>query len=377
MKKSTVLVILLIFSGIFLILSLMNFKNPIAITEGIEENFFVLALGIDKGVEAEGNVRITVTTEKFGGASSDSSSSSQLKEAETITSEGKTIFEASRKFSTFYKKKIFWSHIKYILISEDIAKENILNYLDFCIRGHELRFDSTVAIVKGSTAESVLRLDEKTKEFIPDSLKGIFKDATMLSISENVKMEKIIQMFDNQYEDAYIPSIVIVCKKDKKYEEEKDTYNLELNGFALFNGVKLNGFISQNISRGFNWINGNVKSTIIVIKDKNGNNTSLEVLDSNSKIEVELKDNIPKANIKLEVSSNFSEQMSQEFSYTSEETNFILEKQNELIKAEIESALKYLQENSIDAIGMSDKIYHKYPLEWDNIKSNWKELLVL
>lgn len=393
-KKHFILPVLIIFSIIFLMLSLMNFANPIAAVEGIEQNYFVLALGIDKGIE-EGNVRITITSEKFSSTGDDSlSSSSQTKSSDTITSEGKTLFEASRKFDTFYSKKIFWGQIEYVIIGEDVAKEDILDYLDFCVRGHELRFDTLVAIAKGTTAEAVLRSDKKNGNFVPDVLDGIFKNSKKLSISKSMEMRDVITMFDNKYASTYIPTIEMVTKKESKKEENKDLKNdssesessskesekkdqnlkLEVNGFALFNKYKLSGYISGNLSRGLNFINGDTQSAPIVLEDKNNNKATLEILSSKPKIEVELKNNIPKANILLEVSSNFSEELSQDFKYDKKELDYFTEKQNELIKGEMENTLKYLQENSFDSIGIGDKIYHKYPLEWDKIKDNWKEL---
>jgi spore germination protein KC len=370
MKKGKILITLVIFSGMLLFISLIQFKDPLGATYGIEENFFVIAVAIDKGIEKEGNVRITVSSEKFLGGSS-SSSSTETKLPEIISSEGQTMFEAQRNFYSFYNKKIFWSHIKCILISEDIAKEDVLKYLDFLIRDHELRFDSTVAIVKGTTGEEVLKLGKKNKEYILDTLLGIFDNADRLEISKDIKLKKVMQMFSNKNFGGYIPSIKITSEKDA---EKKDVFKLKLDGYALFYGVKLKEFISGNVSRGLNWVNGDVSSTTLVVQDKNNNNVSLEVLNSNPKIDVELKNNIPKANITLEVSSNFAEEMSQNFLFKNDDINFLIEKQNELIKGEIESALKILQENQIDAIGMSDKIYRKYPLEWDNIKNNWKQL---
>lgn len=373
MKKGKILIALLIFSGILLFLSLIKFKNPLDNTPGIEDNCFVMAIAIDKGIEDKENVRITISSEKFSGdeGSNSSSSSNSSKTPDVISCEGKTIFEAIRKFSTFYNKKLFLGHTKCLLIGEDIAKEDLLNYLDFYARDHEIRFNYTISVVKGNTGEAVLRLGDKNKDYILDTLQGIFKNTERLSVSKNIKLKDALQMFNNKYIATYVPSIKIISKKDA---EKKETIEIVVDGFAVFNGTKLNGFISDNTSRGLNWINGNVQSTIVVIKDKDDSNVSLEVLNSKSEIEVELNDNIPKANITLEVSSNFVEQMSQKFSYSTEDINFLLEAQNDKIKNEIESALKYLQKNGLDAIGISDKIYHKYPLKWDDIKENWQEL---
>lgn len=430
MKKDSVLIFLIILSGVILFMSLSDFKNPINIPGNIEQNYFVLAAGIDKANDGVNKFKLTTIGEKFNVPSGDSSSTGG-KNAEIVTADGNTMFETVRNFALFKSKSVFWGHIKYILISEEVAKENILDILDFFTRDHELRFDTTIVIVKDTSAESFIRSGEQIKQFTIDLLDGVFHNIGKLSLTYEIRLSDVMQTFNNVYCSAYIPTISMVSRKndeistskvgnstvpigggkpvgtnlvkentskeestsesdssskqnessqsgsssskDSTSAKEKDILYLNLNGFAVFDGVKLLGYVSDYMARGLNWINSNIVSTIIVVKDEKEKDVSMEVINSSSKIKIDLDGNIPQASININFSTNIGEVMSQDNIFNEVELSKIIEKQNDIVKKEAESIIEFAQKNNLDILGISDAIYHQHPLKWDIIKENWKE----
>lgn len=500
MKKDFVLLLFVMISGIILFLSLFDFKNPISIPGGIEENHFVMAVGIDKASsESDQKYKLTTVGEKFSAEGGKSESSG--KSAEIISIEGNTIFDAVRNFSIYKNKSMFWGHIQYILISEDVAKENFLEVLDFFIRDHELRFDTTVLIVKDTSAESFILAGEQLEMYIPDLLKGVSHNVGKLSISGEVKISDILQTFNNKSVDGYIPVISMTSREDdtispdeykpendpigggntigtkiaaegksqgmkesksdeksegesgeselpirsgKPTEENKSSNEtnsssenikkndpsksstdssqknaekqsqgggstteksnnsgdksssqsqgessskggmssseskramyLNLHGYAIFDGKKLQGYLLDYWGRGLNWINSEVNSSIIIIKDKTNNDVSLEVISANSSTNIKYDSDIPEATIEIEFSTNLAEIMSQHDMFNEEELNKLKQDQSELVKKEAEKVIEYAQQYGVDIIKISDAIHHQHPLKWDDIKDNWKEV---
>ena len=430
MKKELILIAAVIISGALLFLSLVEFKNPISVPGNIEQNMFVIAVGIDKGTEAEGNYRLTVIGEKFSGESG-GSSSSKGKVPDLVSVEGRTMFEVTRNFNLFKSKSLFWGHIKYILVSEEIAKEDILNVLDFFVRDQELRFNTTVAVVKDISAEKFLRVGEKIEKFIPDLLDGVFKNIPRLSISEQVSLLHVMQDFDSEYSDSAIPCIGLATlskeevkggdtmgtaateesntKEESSTKEEsgskkntglleesgseevkpnkeitgdqelssKDVIYLDLDGFATFKEEKLLGYITHFTARGLNWVKSKVQSGIIVLKhetdDKDESHISMEIISADSKIKTTIKDDIPEATIDIKFSTNLGEMMFQEDIFDQEQIKKLNEQQNEIVKKEAEDVIEYSQKNGIDLLDISDKIYHQHPVEWEKLKEKWKE----
>lgn len=437
MKKDLILISLVIISGFLLFMSLFNFKNPINIPGNIEQNYFVLAVGVDISNDGVNKYKLTAIGEKFS-TQSGNASSSQGKNAEIVTANGNSIFETLRNFALFKSKSAFWGHIKYILISEEIAKENILDILDFFIRDHEFRFDTTVVIVKDTSAESFIRSGEQINQFTVDLIDGVFHNIGKLSLSYEIQLSDIMQTFNNLYCSAYIPTISMVSRKNdeintgkmgndtvtigggkpvgttlKKENEskegstsssdsstkedsgsnqstssqssdsgpkdstsikEKDILYFNLNGFAVFDGVKLLGYVSDYMARGLNWVNSNIVSSVILVKDSKENEVAMEVIKSNSEIKIELDEDVPKASINISFSTNLAEVMSQDNIFNEEELSRLQKEQTNVVKKEVESVVEFAQKNNVDILGISDAIYHQHPLKWEKIKENWVEI---
>lgn len=367
--KKNILLALVIISGCLMFISLFNFTFPIELPANIEENYFVLGVAIDKGEQDESNVKLTIISEQFGGSSSESGGSeSTSKQADVVITEGTTIFETIRKFNKFHSQKLFWGHIKYIIVSEELAKEDVLDYLDFFIRDHELRFDTSVAVSKDTSASDILKLGEKNKEFIPDTLDSIFKNSQKISVSDRISLIELMKSFENEYTGEIIPSISI----DETYGEENS--NIVLNGYGVFDNKKLLGFISDDTSRGLNWINNKVQSSSIVVNDEKGNKVSLEVIDSICKKEIKFDSEIPELTLNIKFSTNISELMSQDDVFSEDKIKMLEEKQNKVVEEEINKIINYSKLNGVDILPISDDIYNQYPIKWEKIKGNWKDV---
>lgn len=436
MKKEVILLFLVLISGILFFASLFNFKNPINIPGNVEDNFFVMSVGVDKSTDENNKFRLTIVGQKFSSDTSQSGSSSDGKESETVTVEGNTIYETVRNFALYKRNSIFWGHIKYILISEDVAKDNIVDILDFFIRDHELRFDTSVVIVRDTSAESFIRTGEQIGIFIVDLLKGVFDNVGKLSISSDVKLAEVMKTYNNIYCDAYLPAISIVSREDDeinpKYPDDaqnpergggklvgtsleedkksqsggqsqgevtpedqgsilsggnsgsqnsdsssksKNTLYVNLDGYAVFDGTKLLGYVTNKVSRGLNWVNSKIVSSVLIVKNmKDDKPISMEVISSNSKTKVTMNDDKPEATVEIDFSTNTAEVMTQEDPFNEEGIKNLNKQQDEIVKSEVESIIKYAQENGVDILGLNDVIYHKYPLKWEKIQDNWDEV---
>lgn len=500
MKKDFILLLLVMISGGVFFLSLFNFKSPISIPGGIEENHFVMAAGIDKASSESGHkFKLTTVGEKFSAEGGKAESST--KSAEIISIEGDTIFDAIRNFSIYKNKSMFWGHIQYILVSEEVAKEDFLQVLDFFIRDHELRFDTTVLIVKDTSAESFILTGEQLEMYIPDLLKGVSHNVGKLSISGEVRLADIMKTFNSKSMDGYIPVISLTSREDdtvnpdeyktendpigggntigtkiedsKKTEgssgletqdqsqedkeqsevpvrsgkpseenesqekdinesqkeesgtkdsnksgvdssqknadkpsqgggdsssskgsgsgssqsqgdgssrssssssESKRAMYLNLHGYAVFDGKKLQGYLLDYWGRGLNWINSEVKSGIILVKDKTNTDVSLEIINANASTKIKYDGDMPEATINIEFTTNLGEILSQHDLFNEEELNKLKDDQNEVVKIEAEKVVEYAQQYGIDIIKISDAIQHQHPLKWDKIKDNWKEI---
>lgn len=344
----------------------MMFTSCIQQTE-IDKLIFVRAVALDKP-DTESGVKITVESES---SLPTTGKGETQKKALKLHAEGKTIFDADRNFSLYAERDIFWGHAKYILLGEKAAKEDVLKYLDFFIRNHENRLNTTVAVARNQSASNLLELTGTGVTH--KKIASLFDNAGKLSVSREILLSEFIERLNSKYSSAYLPCISLIKNTEEIGSHESEDH-LSLDGFAIFKGKKLLDFITDKEARGLNWINGDVKSTIIVVKDKKENNISLEVIGQDVNIKTSIKDDIPSIKVKVSVESNIGELEGQVDVFDKQSLMQLEKQQNDIIKDELESVITFAKENNVDIFGFGDKIFHQHPVKWERIKDNWNEI---
>lgn len=339
----------------------------------IDEILFASAFAIDLPKGDSGNVRVTVSSMKVQSSSGKGGGTSG-KTSDTLSSEGRTILEAVRKLNTLSDRRIFYGQVKYLLVGEDAAKKDILKYLDIFERNYEIRLNALVVIVKDGTAEEVLEKAKTSESFIADRLKSIFNNRGKLSISDQKDQTEVMEMFDNTYMSAYIPYIHLVKGIEREKEEDKEKFDIQLDGFAVFKETSLLGYLTGNDGRGLNWIRGKVESGAIVVKNFSGEDVSLDIIESNVKIVPKFDGDMPSIWIRIQMTSNVDEVWSRNDVIDEKHFDYFEKQQEKIIKAEGERVIAYAQENNADFIEICNAINHKAPLKWNKIKEQWSSL---
>ncbi len=346
----------------------------------IDDLQLVQLVGVD--ISEDGNPMITIASKRMddrddsdqqgnNGGSSGSSERAKGK-AQIQTSEGKTVFDAVRNTRTHGDKVVFWGHTKYYLIGEEAAKESIIKYFDFFTRDHELRIESMIYIVKGSTAKELIEEINKTEYFIVDKLDSLGKNIKLLSTSEEMKVSDLMRFIDIHHGSARLPCIELVCRDN---EEGKTPIGIDICGYAVIADLKLVGYIGLDISRGLNLITNNVKSSIVAVKDLLGRDASLEIIESNTEVIPKfVGDELTDVTVKTVVQSNLGE--IQSLADISEEASihYMESQQSEILENEIKQVIDQILKSKSDCLNICDKIRMRRPLKWRRIEDQWMQI---
>jgi len=367
--------------GIVFIFLFVNLTgcNMLPQSKEIGDLQLVQVIGIDKLPDGTDDCMLTIASKNLEiGAGQESSgnvegsSKSNGKKALVLTSKGKTLFDAERKLQTHSNKTIFWGHVEYYLIGEEAAKENIVKYIDFFTRDHELRIESKVYIVKGSTAKDLIEKFNEGDFYILDKLEILGRNLELLSNSEEIKVHDLMRFVDIHNESARVPCIYLV---DRDGWSEKNVKDIEICGYAIISDLKLAGYIDTSISRGVNLITNTVGSSIVVVKDLKGRDVSLEIVSSNTEVIPYFNgDDLESVTLKTKVISNLGELQSQIGSIDEEMITYMETQQSEILKKEMESALKKVLEYKSDCLEICDRIQLKRPLKWRKIEGQWMQI---
>lgn len=327
-------------------------------------------MAIDTSPSKEGYVRLTLSAErvKSGGAGK-----SEEKSSTKIVSEGKTIFEAVRNFATYLDKRPFFGHLEYIIIGEEAAKEGINKYLDFFSRNHEIRLNLKVFILKGNRAEDLMEMAGSESKFVFDRLGGLFKNIDQLSVTNQVNLIEVMYILDIKYLSLYLPCIEMV-KVSKGKKEDLPLCDIKMAGFAIFDGDKLTSFLGDEMGRGLNYLRNKIEFGVITVKSPTGNDISLEIINSKTKLKPEIKNGKLVVNVQVRMSSNIGEIKHPEDIFNSNTIGYLEKEQEKVVQDEICKVIKYSQQEiGLDFFGAGKEIYHKYPIVWEDVyKRKWR-----
>ncbi len=354
-------------------------KNILPKRNEIGDLQLVQVIGIDElPGETEGYM-ITVASKNLelgsgqDGMGGPGGSSAGPPKALVLTSKGKTIFDAVQKLQTHSNKTIFWGHAEYYLIGEEAARDNIAKIIDFFARYHELRIEAKIYIVKGSTAKDLIEQFNQGDYYISDKLESFAQNIKLLSTSEEMKVHHLMRQIDLHHHSARVPCIYLADRSGGKGTQVKD---IEICGYAIFSDLKLVGYVEPEISRGVNLILDNVEFSIVVVKDLSGHDVSLEIINSKTEvIPYFTGDNLDSVTLKTKVISNIGEIQSQANFINEEAISFMEAQQSEILKNEMESALRMILKLNSDCLEISDRIQMKRPVKWHKIEAQWMQIL--
>lgn len=337
----------------------------------IDKILFVTVFGIDTISDGEDTIRITISSPSAGPP--DQPGGGTKKELHIFTSQGRSVFEALRKLRLFGHKKIFLGHVGFIIIGEAAAQNNVQKDLDLLARDHELRLNSKVFVVKGNTAKEVIEASDGNDEFLSKYLENLQDNAGGLSQSGEIELIKLLQALDRKDAAPYIPYITVRDNASYPglYSKNMDIY---LEGYAVFKGTSLYGYIKDSESRGFNWIKNKIESGAIVVRTKQGNIVTLEIIKSKARITPVIDNENIRISLKLQMYSDVAEIEATEDIFNEPALSYLEAKQSEIIKSEMQSIVAYSQKANIDFLEISSAVQHKYPVKWKSIKAKWKEI---
>lgn len=353
-----------------LILSLTGCWN----NRDLTELSVVTAVAIDK---AENNdIELTVQivkAESLKTTESGSGGSSNNKPYVNISSTGVTMFDAVRNLLATASNRPFYSHVQLMVISDEMLKTNIDEFLDLFERNSETRRRADLLIAKGLKAKTVLESESSQVKFPSEhdveSLKAneAYGKTPQITLVDYLKANK---------KKGY--GIVIPVIYNTKGTEENFTHeDLKIEGGAIIKKGVLVGFLNPIQARGYLFINNELKSTIINLPgiadpDKK---LSLEVVRSSGKVKAKLNGDKPELSVEVDAEGDIGEVQGKEDITKPEVINKLEKEAEKEILRELTDVINVAQSNyKTDIFGFCNELNRNYYKEWKRIEDNWDNI---
>lgn len=358
----------IVLSALLIIVTVLSGCIQVALgrTE-IDKLFIVRIFSIDEA--QEGKVRITITTKSL---STGGGGQQMAQKGESVVAEGDSVFEAVRNLSIYLDRRPNFGHTEYIIFGEAISRKGILPYLDFFVRQNDIRSSAKLYIAKGSTAESIVTKANTSKMFVGDRISRIEEDRPLTSLFSVITLNEASLIFGDKNLSTFIPFIELTNTMSS--EDKQDKYDVSLSGYAIFQEDKLSYFTPREEARGVNWMMNRIESGIILVKDKSGEETALEIISSKVKILPKIEGDELHCTVDISFTTNIGEVMGNESITCAESIKYLTEQQKKAIKKEVEGTIKIAQKNNSDHFSVISKFILKYPMLRDYLKQNWKAL---
>ncbi|HYF75301.1 MAG TPA: Ger(x)C family spore germination protein [Candidatus Nitrosocosmicus sp.] len=328
----------------------------------VEQLAIVSAVTIDK---EEGD-KILVTVEII--SVTESQQGSAL-EPVYIQASGNTFFDAVRKMVALQGKKLYWSHAKIVIISKDIAREEISSVLDFLNRDAEIREDMWVLISREEKANAIFFVKPETESSVAFQLDHALRAQRAIARYPAVPLYKFLDMLSSKETAVAIPTIRLINNRGKI-----GTY---ITGSAIIKGNKLIGYLDEQESKALLWIRDELKGGLFIVEKtgKSGINVSLEIFKNKTTLTPAIEDGKLIMKVKVRTDVTIGEIMGTE--------NLINEQGRPILKKDAEMQVKVLLEKLIeksqkeykaDIFNFGEIIKQRMPDVWKSIEKEWEEI---
>lgn len=176
-----------------------------------------------------------------------------------------TLSRALREMQNYTAKKyVYYGHTGNLLLGESAAGEDFQRCVEFVERDGELRMDTRLFIVRGSTAEAAVTASGGSVE---DQLESLSRDMELMGESRAGSCAEAAEALAER--GCTLVAAVTLTEPENVVAGEKKQLLLSA-GYAVVSGGVLAGWLDTNLSRGANLLMGRPGNDLIEGPDGEG-----------------------------------------------------------------------------------------------------------
>jgi spore germination protein KC len=293
--------------------------------------------------------------------------------------EGRSVAEAVRKLTTVTPRKPYLSHLRVVILGEELAKAGIRKPLDFLSREHEMRTDYVITIAKGMKAEDQLKVLTPMEKISANKIFSSIETAEQnWAPTKIVLLDELISSMVSDGKEPVITGLEIIGNPETgstidNIQRAKAGTIIKSDFLGVLKDDKLIDWLDESESKGFNYITDNINQTVGFMECDGGGTITIETIRSKTDRKGTIKNGKPKININVMTEANISD-VECPVDLSKSETikdieNEMNKKTEEIILSSVEKAKKL---NS-DIFGFGEVIGRAEPKKWEDLKKNWDE----
>lgn len=218
----------------------------------LKDLFIVEGLGIDY---YDNNLSVTLQGLKVNVSNASDTPLGNM--VVNTSASGTTVSNAVNNIAKAVSKRAFFGHNKIIVLSKELAQNDIKNYIDYFLRSEDSRADVAIC-VSNEKAKFILESKENDANVPSENILFLINNNEETGQSILVNENEFLMLYEDKYSDIYLPVI----------ERKDDESTVKSAGIALFSDNRL-AYITNDIeTKGFVILNNKAKDVLIQISDE-------------------------------------------------------------------------------------------------------------
>ena len=286
----------------FILLSIIPFLSGCWDRNELSKTSIVTGMAVDKGESFKYKLTIETTEAREMMVQTATGQAPS-----TIASlEGNSVAELVSKFNIVNATIPIYSHMRVLVISEELAKEGMLDFMDFFDRNRQIRDDFMIVIAREGNAEDIIKVNNMYKKSA--SLKLFTQLTTMQRDwggAPDIKLNDYTRIYNSEGQAPVLPAVQLIgdAKKGGNIENlksEDPEAQVKVNSLGAFKSGKLVGYASLAEVRDLLFVQDNIKTTAITANCEEGEKKfEYRVTHSSTKITAKEVKGIPHFYIKI------------------------------------------------------------------------------
>lgn len=296
---------------------------------------------------------------------------------------GATLYEAFRRLTKIVPHKVYFAYVRIVVIGETLAREGILESLDFLLREDEFRTDFYLLVAKGSRASETLRvltpLNRIPADKVFDSLE---MSEDFWAATGKITIDELVTKIIEGGRHPVLTGIEVAGNKDiagtaENVQSIEGLADLKLSDMVAFHGDKMVGWLTETESKGYNYTQNNVDDTIRTLPCPEKGTLAVEIRHSDVTMRTEVTNGQPRGSITVNTEGNIGD-VECDIDLSKEQTILALEKRTEqTIRNSIAASLhKAQKELRTDIFGFGDALSRSEPQAWASLQKDWEDTFV-
>ncbi|NOU98702.1 Ger(x)C family spore germination protein [Paenibacillus planticolens] len=338
----------------------------------------VSAIGVDKLQDDEYRVSFQIINPSEVAGKSSGGGGGYSLPVSVYYGAGKTIREATLNVSKQLPRRIFFSHVRLMVIGETLAQDGIKELFDFIERFYEARLNINVLIARNGDAKSVIDILSPIEKVPGTSVVDQLKLASS-EFSSNMSSEvvDVIKMIVSEGKELSISGIQILGnpksgRQQTNLRTTEPKAMLAISGIAVFKDMKLATWLDGDELYGTEWTLNKMKNTIVTLDcQQKENSLDIIVLRSKTKLHAKVTAGKPSIDIEIKEEGDVAEVRCGLDLSDPEEImkleNAFAEKTKRMVLAAVQKA----QKARTDIFGFGEYVNMENPKAWKKLKGDW------